>query len=617
MYIHYLLLYLISVVPVTLLPTTPDQAFEFAVHHGEQLFRKLQSGCEPDAVNPVDIESLRAIGFSIGNDEKSRWPPDFDEQSVFTADQIKRFKWSLKQRYWRTSVDRSYSPAWGDQTKYYNEYSPADGLITSLAAIKSPHEYLHWSDIAFAIWEATSSFVGLNVKNLRFIAAHSIQHDFTLSIINQLVEQKPGEIRMWGPGTPSFFALLGTPTGARAVYLLMQHKRQLGLKTITKATLFGKSQSQWLISGPDVVFEVGNVVHRIDPAASVNDTALHRLARMCTLFKGDDDEENGRQLQVPLLVWWPEHFPIQIYLRINFTLRRLARVTSKSNLSSDRFHSWSGGRRNMSFESFEIPTFAETQAKNLVALRVYTRRLEKFYKTVLNANKMLVGEVASLEAQLDKSMEAPATASSPYPAVFQAEIAQLKSALAEANSTVELLKKSQTEQRQEFLGLNEKWLQYRRDPDQKQEPRRPLPSASSSKDEVPADVRRPYSSSSGKGKMLVPSPSDDKGKIVYPSSSVGKGKMPAYEPSSPSSSSSGDFPRGYNLPHYEKPRFWSTFGTKKEPETKSRQGEQTVPDLPGSSTALTAQLRFSPSSTTQSAEKKDPHVPLPVGLTGR
>lgn len=61
---------------------------------------------------------------------------------------------------------------------------------------------------------------------------------------------------MYGQGTQAFYAPLGTPSGAGAAYLLMQHKRQLGVKTIARFTVFGKAQAQWGKAGLDVVFEV-------------------------------------------------------------------------------------------------------------------------------------------------------------------------------------------------------------------------------------------------------------------------------------------------------------------------------------------------------------------------
>ena len=49
-------------------------------------------------------------------------------------------------------------------------------------------------------------------------------------------------------------ALLGTPNGAGGVYLLMQHKRALGLKTISRVHVgFEWIGGRWL---PFLIFEV-------------------------------------------------------------------------------------------------------------------------------------------------------------------------------------------------------------------------------------------------------------------------------------------------------------------------------------------------------------------------
>ncbi|KAI4251792.1 MAG: hypothetical protein L6R42_008231 [Xanthoria sp. 1 TBL-2021] len=265
------------------LQATGDLNWARAVVKGNRLLEQLQSGCYPDTINPIDLEGLRAIGFRIGDDERSRWPPNFQETSAFAAGQVTRFKWTARQKaYWRTSVDRLYYTPWRDETRYYNEYSPRNGLIAALAAKKAPGETLYWSDIAFAMWEAVTSFAGKNVKDLRFIAQQAIQHVFTQTIINRLVEGKLGEVRTFERGTEAFLALLGTPSGAGAVYLLMQHKRQLGRKTIVRATVFGKAQAQWAQHGPDVVFEIRDVADaRIHGAASANATFSEHLASFC------------------------------------------------------------------------------------------------------------------------------------------------------------------------------------------------------------------------------------------------------------------------------------------------------------------------------------------------
>ncbi|KAL8978299.1 MAG: hypothetical protein Q9177_006438 [Variospora cf. flavescens] len=176
-------------------------------------------------------------------------------------------------------------------SRFYNEYSPLNGLITALEITKSPAETLQWSDIAFAMWEAVSSFSGQSPKDLSFIAQQSIHQPFTQSIIKQLFEGRAGAIRIVERGTVAFLALLGTPSGARAVYLLMQHKRQLGQKTVVKATVFGKTRSHWALHGPDVVFEVRDVADaESGRAASSNATSRERWAGLCQSLNRSESE---------------------------------------------------------------------------------------------------------------------------------------------------------------------------------------------------------------------------------------------------------------------------------------------------------------------------------------
>ena len=129
------------------------------------------------------------------------------------------------------------------------------------------------------MWEAVTAYAGKSIKDLRWIAQNAIQDEFTQFIINRLLEGKVGKVRTVELGEEAFCALLGTPSGAGAVYLLMQHKRQLGHKIITRATVFGQ---QWAQHGPDVVFEIRDMpATRMIGAGSANATASEHLARLC------------------------------------------------------------------------------------------------------------------------------------------------------------------------------------------------------------------------------------------------------------------------------------------------------------------------------------------------
>ncbi|KAL8851601.1 MAG: hypothetical protein Q9198_011063, partial [Flavoplaca austrocitrina] len=193
---HLLSLYLLisSITCTTALSAPRIQAtneviWERALAKGTVLYQQLESGCYPDTVNPIDLEGLKAIGFHIGSDEKSYWPPKFQEKSAFSPGESHRFKWTTAQQaYWKTSVDRFYWVPWKDITRFNNEYSPRNGLITALSARRAAAETLHWSDITFAIWQAVTTFSGRNINDLRFIAHHAIQHPSTQLIINRLID---------------------------------------------------------------------------------------------------------------------------------------------------------------------------------------------------------------------------------------------------------------------------------------------------------------------------------------------------------------------------------------------------------------------------------------------
>ncbi|KAI5376525.1 hypothetical protein J4E82_004746 [Alternaria postmessia] len=96
-----------------------------------------------------------------------------------------------------------------------------------------------FSDIMWAFWVRNNP----NVRNIRYFFMIGISNDLTNQIIASCLRDAGAELSEW-PGT-SFstttdqgHALLGSPNGATFAYFLMQHKAQLGQKTITKITVF-------------------------------------------------------------------------------------------------------------------------------------------------------------------------------------------------------------------------------------------------------------------------------------------------------------------------------------------------------------------------------------------
>lgn len=161
-------------------------------------------------------------------------------------------------------------------------YSPRNGIIAAIDTKKAAVETLFWSDAAFAMWEAAAAFGQRDIKDLRYIAHHSISNIFAQAVINRMIGGRPGEVKIFGQHTEAFLALLGTVNGAGSVHLLMQHKRQLGRKTIVEAIVFGRVQRDWHWKGPDVIFELKELPSpEMGDTAATNATSSSELTGLC------------------------------------------------------------------------------------------------------------------------------------------------------------------------------------------------------------------------------------------------------------------------------------------------------------------------------------------------
>lgn len=115
-----------------------------------------------------------------------------------------------------------------------------------------PKEPIFWSDATFALWQRITALAGGDVKDIRYIAQGLVYNDITASIIDSAVpEGSSAKITVFGPGDEAFRTLLGTPNGWGGVFLLMEHKRVLGFKTISRVALIrdGSQNDPFLIFG--------------------------------------------------------------------------------------------------------------------------------------------------------------------------------------------------------------------------------------------------------------------------------------------------------------------------------------------------------------------------------
>ncbi|KAF1834133.1 hypothetical protein BDW02DRAFT_499116 [Decorospora gaudefroyi] len=128
-----------------------------------------------------------------------------------------------------------------------------------------PLALCHWSDVAFLQW-ASLSVEGV-IPDLKFVARVSISNEHTIAVLQTVLsklrkEQRAPENRLptW-PGinfpmeTEEAKALLGTPNGAGIAWLLAQHKKELGHKTVETVRLWYSKY----VGTPNLLFHLKNV----------------------------------------------------------------------------------------------------------------------------------------------------------------------------------------------------------------------------------------------------------------------------------------------------------------------------------------------------------------------
>ncbi|KAF1361444.1 hypothetical protein EJ07DRAFT_164491 [Lizonia empirigonia] len=151
---------------------------------------------------------------------------------------------------------------------FLNRLSPAMAALENWGNPTVRKEWLpalaSSSDHAWAFWNRANAG---NLTGIKKIFSCMITNEITLALINEALrtyplspgEQRPNGVQKW-PGTvfPMRYdaaqALLGSPNGLAAGFILAQHKRQLGGdKIISKVTVFRSEQRDSL---PNLLFWV-------------------------------------------------------------------------------------------------------------------------------------------------------------------------------------------------------------------------------------------------------------------------------------------------------------------------------------------------------------------------
>ncbi|KAL8818874.1 MAG: hypothetical protein Q9191_007845 [Dirinaria sp. TL-2023a] len=223
-----------------------DEIWKNSVRKGTFLYDQMQSGCFPDKQNPPTFSELRAQNWRVDNAFDPRSPP-FPPRPVAAYLSPPVVKFMTVPEY--TSLP---------ETAFDSQYSLRNRLINALIMIKRKEETLHWSDVTFAVWEYLSDFYGSSVRNLRYVAYSWVDNVDSMQIMEAAV-QDPYKVAIFEPGTEAYLALLGTPNAIGSAYLLMEHKKQLGHKSVGRIFVFSQYLPGEELGYPTLVLEFVDV----------------------------------------------------------------------------------------------------------------------------------------------------------------------------------------------------------------------------------------------------------------------------------------------------------------------------------------------------------------------
>jgi hypothetical protein len=142
------------------------------------------------------------------------------------------------------------SPVYAAAFLWNNNRRPADpAKLPKLRA---------FSGVLWGYWSKANP----DIKNVRYLFMMGISNDQTNTLIATCLHNKEETLKEW-PGiefhtkSDEGHALLGSPNGAAFAYFLMQHKAELGQKTITKVTVFrAETDDDLAFVDPHLVFHV-------------------------------------------------------------------------------------------------------------------------------------------------------------------------------------------------------------------------------------------------------------------------------------------------------------------------------------------------------------------------
>jgi len=101
-----------------------------------------------------------------------------------------------------------------------------------------------WSDLTFLTWQHLCSTAGTDVGGLKYVFQVSISNTETEDMMDEALSRSGATYgdwenrQTWYAGSEEYNALLGTPNSSGVAWLLINHKRQMGIKTIKAISVF-------------------------------------------------------------------------------------------------------------------------------------------------------------------------------------------------------------------------------------------------------------------------------------------------------------------------------------------------------------------------------------------
>lgn len=164
------------------------------------------------------------------------------------------------QRYWCVHRDDSIHdgveyPA--SNAQYVNVLNPDGGAVIAemnygpmyMDDTIEPIPLRQYSDVVFLAWQQAA---GDRIKGLKYVFRHHIANKDTLDVTLEILQKRGERAKLW-PGYEismterDAWAIMGTPNGRGAAWMLIQHKQQPGLKSIRAVTIYSCDKGHYCL----------------------------------------------------------------------------------------------------------------------------------------------------------------------------------------------------------------------------------------------------------------------------------------------------------------------------------------------------------------------------------